>query len=162
MSFVPTGWGTPPRRKVFVSYDHEDTAQVNGFLGLRQLDIGFDFINHKLDRQIGGNNEAYQRKVIREEHIRPASVTVILIGVDFWKSKWSNWEIEDSVTEGNGLVAIALKDVAQATLPSEFSKYHTAKLVEFIPWTPTSFGAAVERAYQNREKLKQHGTILGR
>jgi hypothetical protein len=41
-----------PKRRIFISFDHDDTLQVNGFLGLRQILDGFDFYNHKLDRRI--------------------------------------------------------------------------------------------------------------
>jgi len=146
----------PPKRKVFVSHDHDDTDQANGFLGLRNLGLDFDFISHKLDHKISGQSDEYKRRVIREQHIKPASVTVVLIGVDYWMSKWSNWEVEDSVSEGNGLLAIALHGVTQACLPAAFKKYHDAKLVEFITWGHNAFGPAIERAYQNRERLQHH------
>ncbi len=155
LGYLATLLGSDPlKRKVFVSYDHDDTDQVNGFLGLRYLDLGVDFINHKLDHKIGGQDDEYKRRVIREQHIRPASVTVILIGVNYWMSKWSNWEIEDSVSEGNGLLAIALKGVGQANLPSEFQKYYGAGLVRFWGWEPSKFSQLINEAYQNREQLK--------
>lgn len=150
----------PPKRKVFVSYDHDDTEQVNGFLGLRYLDLGVDFINHKLDHTIGGQSDEYKRRIIREQHIRPASVTVVLIGVNYWMGKWSNWEIEDSVSEGNGLLAIALKGVGQATLPSEFQKYYSAGLVRFVSWAPQTFSQFINEANQNRGRLQQHKATI--
>ena len=150
----------PQKRKVFVSYDHDDTDQVNGFLGLRNLDVGVDFISHKLDREIQSKSDEYKRRVIKEQHIRLASVTVVLIGVNYWMSKWSNWEIEDSVDEGNGLLAVALKGVSQATLPSEFKKYHDAGLAKFWGWEPHMFSSLIEEAYQNRGKLQQHKAAL--
>ena len=64
--------------------------------------------------------------------------------------------MEDSVSEGNGLLAIALNGVTQARLPAAFKKYHDATLVEFIAWDHNAFGPAIERAYQNRVKLGQH------
>jgi len=150
-------YGAAPRRKVFVSYDHDDTDQANGFLGLRNLDVGFDFINKKLDYEIQSKSDDYKRRVIREKFIHDASVTVVLLGVNYHLSKWSNWEVEDSVDEGNGLLAIALKGVTgRVTLPAEFKKYHDAGLAKFIAWEPQYFQQRIEEAYQNREKIQQY------
>ncbi|MBL7131329.1 MAG: TIR domain-containing protein [Candidatus Omnitrophica bacterium] len=149
------------KRKVFVSYDHDDTDQVNGFMGLRNLPgINFDFINKKLDYEIQSQSDEYKRRVIREKFIRSASVTAVLIGVNYYLSKWSNWEIEDSIQEGNGLVAIALKGVERATLPSEFQKYLNKGLVYFRPWQPEHFQEWIEEAYQNRELLQKTSTEI--
>lgn len=68
------------KRRIFISFDHDDRAQVNGFLGLRNLMDNFDFYNHKLDRRVQSTNEDYVKRVIREEYISPASVTVVLAG----------------------------------------------------------------------------------
>ncbi len=158
----PSALGSFPKRKVFVSFDHDDADQVNGFHGLRNFDLGFDFIKHTLDRQILGQSDEYKRRVIREQHIRFASVTVILIGVNYWLSKWSNWEIEDSVTEGNGLVAIGLKEVTEAVLPTEFKKYHSLSLAGFYPWQPENFKLWVEEAYQNRPLKEKYDAEVRR
>lgn len=64
--------------------------------------------------------------------------------------------MEDSILEGNGLLAIALKDVEQAVLPSEFKKYYDAGLVRFSSWAPTAFTELINEAYLNRERLQQH------
>ena len=40
------------KRRVFISFDHDDTPQVVGFLGLRQFVDSFEFYNHKLDRRV--------------------------------------------------------------------------------------------------------------
>ena len=69
-----------PKRRIFISFDHDDTDQVNGFLGLRQILDGFEFFNHKLDRRINSTDAEYVCRVIRDEYIGPASVTVVLIG----------------------------------------------------------------------------------
>ena len=69
-----------PKRRIFISFDHDDTAQVNGFIGLREMLDGFDFYNHKLDRRIQSGDSDYIARVIREEYIKPASVCVVLIG----------------------------------------------------------------------------------
>jgi hypothetical protein len=33
------------KRRIFISFDHDDTSKVNGFLGLRNITDSFDFYN---------------------------------------------------------------------------------------------------------------------
>ena len=77
------------KRRIFISFDHDDTAQVNGFLGLREIMDGLEFYNHKLDRRIMSTDADYVKRVIREEYIKPASVTVVLIGNRTAQSNWA-------------------------------------------------------------------------
>ena len=35
------------KRRIFISFDHDDTDKVNGFLGLREIIDGCEFYNHK-------------------------------------------------------------------------------------------------------------------
>ena len=99
-----------PKRRIFISFDHADTEQVNGFLGLRNVLDNLEFYNHKLDRRIQSNDSNYVTRIIREEYLRPASVTVVLIGNNTAASPWVRWEIEESLRQGKGILGIRLKD----------------------------------------------------
>ena len=127
-----------PKRRVFISFDHDDTAQVNGFLGLRNIIENLQFYNHKLDHEIQGQSDEYKRRRIREKYIRPASVTVVLIGNRTAYSRWVTWEISDSLTEGNGLLGIYLpKSTGQIPqgLPTEHvGGWEPDKFVSWIEW----------------------------
>ena len=94
------------KRRIFISFDHADTAQVNGFLGLRNITDSFDFFNHKLDHRIQSRDAEYVRRVIREDYIRPASVTVVMIGNMTYESTWVKREIEESLRQGKGILGI--------------------------------------------------------
>ena len=98
------------KRRVFISFDHDDTEKVNGFLGLRNIVDDLDFHNHKLDHRINSDDTEYVRRVIREEYISPASVTVVLIGNRTATSPWVEWEIGESLRQKMGLLGIHLKD----------------------------------------------------
>ena len=129
------------KRRIFVSFDHDDTQQVTGFLGLRQFVDNFDFYNHKLDRRIKSADAEYVARVIREEYIRPASVTVVLIGNRTAQSQWVKWEIEESKRQGKGILGIRLKDTwgpIPAGIPSE----------AVGGWDPDKFASWVEWAFQ--------------
>ena len=69
-----------PKRRVFISFDHDDTEKVNGFLGLSNIIDNLEFYNRKLDHGINSSDENYVKRVIREDYISPASVTIVLIG----------------------------------------------------------------------------------
>jgi|SRR5712692_6403630 len=129
------------KRRIFISFDHDDQQQVNGFLGLREFVDNFEFYNHKLDRRIQSNNGEYIGRVIREEYIHPASVTVVLIGNRTAFSDWVKWEIQESIRQGKGLLGIRLKGTWGPTpqgIPEE----------AVGGWNPDKFAGWVEWAYQ--------------
>ena len=127
-----------PKRRIFISFDHDDTDQVNGFLGLRNIIDGFEFYNHKLDRRINSTDEDYIKRVIRQEYIRPASVTVVLVGTRTADSRWVRWEIDESSRQENGLLAIRLKGTTgriPAGIPSNaVGGWDPEKFAGWIAW----------------------------
>ncbi len=133
------------RRRIFVSFDHDDTTQVNGFLGLRQVMDGFEFYNHKLDRRINSVDPAYVGRVIREEYIQPASVTVVLIGNRTAQSPWVQWEIQESVRQGKGILGIRLKGTYGA-VPAGIPAGAVGG------WDPEKFAGWIEWAYQQSQR----------
>lgn len=134
-----------PKRRIFISFDHDDTAQVSGFMGLRQILDNFDFYNHKLDRRIQSSDSEYVSRVIREDYIRPASVTVVLIGSKTAQSKWVQREIEQSKRQGKGLLGIRLKGSTGA-VPAGIASSAVGN------WNPEKFASWIEWAYQTRGK----------
>lgn len=133
------------KRRIFISYDHDDTEKVNGFIGLREIMDGFEFFNHKLDHRINSRDADYVCRVIREEYITPASVTVVLIGNRTAQSDWVRWEVDESRKQGKGILGIRLKDTAGAVpggVPSN----------AVGDWQPEKFASWIEWAYQQRGK----------
>lgn len=131
------------KRRIFISFDHDDTAQVNGFLGLRQIMDGLEFYNHKLDRRIMSTDANYVKHVIREEYIKPASVTVVLIGNQTAQSTWVKWEIQESLHQGKGLLGIRLKE-SYGAIPAGIPESAVGS------WNPEKFLSWIEWAYLNR------------
>jgi Thoeris protein ThsB, TIR-like domain len=130
-------------RRIFISFDHGDTDKVNGFLGLRNIIDNFDFYNHKLDHRINSSDGDYIRRVIREEYIRPASVTVVLIGNQTAYSKWVRWEIAESKRQGKGLLGIRLKDT-YGPIPEGLQNTQVGD------WQPEKFASWIEWVYHQR------------
>jgi len=131
------------KRRIFISFDHYDTDQVNGFLGLREIIDGFEFYNHKLDHRINSSDIDYVCRVIRDEYIASASVTVVLIGNRTAQSDWVRWEIGESLRQGKGVLGIRLKGSAGA-IPQGIPANAVGD------WQPEKFARWIEWAYQNR------------
>lgn len=131
-------------RRIFISFDHDDTQKVNGFLGLRNIMDGFEFYNHKLDHRIKSTDVDYVCRVIREDYIRPASVTVVLIGNRTAQSEWVKWEITESLREGKGILGIHLPDT-YGPVPEGIPANAVGS------WQPEKFPSWIEWAYQNRK-----------
>jgi hypothetical protein len=90
---------------VFVSFDHDDANQVNGFRALiKNPNHPLDFHDHSLKEPVidlNGKPIKYPpsdsrskpvRDAIREKFTR-ASKMVVLIGDNTWQSEWVTWEI---------------------------------------------------------------------
>lgn len=133
------------KRRIFISFDHDDTSQVSGFMALRNIIDNFDFYNHKLDKRIDSSNADYVCRVIREEYIRPASVTVVLIGNNTANSPWVKWEIEESIRQGKGILGIRLKD-QWGSIPAGIPSNAVGG------WQPDEFAGWIEWAYQQSRK----------
>ena len=84
-----------PRHNVFVSYQHDDQYYQDLFVAM----MGDDIINKSVGN--GDIDDGLRvdttRMRIREDHIRQASVTVVLIGPCTWQRKHVDWEISYSL-----------------------------------------------------------------
>ena len=61
----------------------------------------------ELDRY--STNTDYVKRIMREEYIRPASVTAALIGSATASSPWVRWEVAEGQRQSEGLLGIRLK-----------------------------------------------------
>ena len=88
-----------PRHKVFVSYHHaNDEYYRMQFTNLFSTALK-SFISKSVE--VGDisptTSTDYIRSRIRDEFIRDASVTIVLIGTETWKRKHVDWEISGSI-----------------------------------------------------------------
>ena len=100
-----------PRHKVFISFHHEDQRHKDRFVNL----MGDNMIDESVEVGDIPQNIAVEtiRRSVRDEFIRGATVTVVLIGPCTWQRKHVDWEIGSSLraTKLNrrcGLVGILL------------------------------------------------------
>lgn len=85
-----------PRHKVFISFHHEDQYYKDLFASLMEHDIVDQSVE---DGDIDDDNLSTDsiRQKIRDEFIREATVTVVLIGPCTWQRKHVDWEIGSSL-----------------------------------------------------------------
>ncbi len=101
-----------PRHKTFISF-HEKDKRYRDLL-VRMLDGNVvDKSVHDEDIDDTGLKTSTVRRIIRDDHIADASVTVVLIGPNTWRRKHVDWEIGSSIrkTKKNsrcGLLGILL------------------------------------------------------
>ena len=103
------------RHKVFVSYHHElDQRRRNTFerLFAEIYDI-MDSRSVKIGEIPNGLNVDEISRRIRDDHLRDATVAVVLVGRDTWRRKHVDWEIAATVraTDANprsGLIGVLL------------------------------------------------------
>ena len=99
------------RHRVFVSFHHDDQSYKDSFVRM----MGENMIDESVDIGDIPQNIAVEtiRQRIRDEFIRSASVTVVLIGPGTWQRKHVDWEIGSSLRDTNlnprcGLLGILL------------------------------------------------------
>jgi hypothetical protein len=131
-----------PKKRVFMSFIEEDKARV---WGLRLLagnpNFDLEFYDESLRSPIDSLDAAYIKAKIRAK-IERASVTVCLISEQTHASRWVDWELEETDRHGTPIIAMALKDVTQATLPALIRQ----KGLTFYGWDPERLNTLIRDA----------------
>jgi hypothetical protein len=147
-----------PTRRVFISYEGSDRMKAKGFRLLRwnnNVDVSFHD-RHLLD-PVDSTNDDYIRSCIRDE-MKGTSVTVVMVGENTKDSDWVDYEIERSLKEGNGLVAIKVDDdISDEDVPDKLKENGA----EIVDWDPDEFDDTIERAASQRSKVGE-STVRGR
>ena len=148
-----------PRHTVFISFKHEDTQQVNGFIGMTNFDNDFDFINRKLDYMIQGTTETIAN-TIRENYIKKSVVTVVLLGERTHitdPGDWINREIKMTLRQKHGLLGIFLKDVTTNKVPVTLYESYQNKYAEILWWKEyKGFRQAIHDAFTRSQRFNDY------
>jgi hypothetical protein len=127
-------------KRVFLSFAYEDIGQVRGLrLLAANPKFELEFFDESVKQTINSTNEAYVRGVIRDK-INRTSVTVCLISKTTHTSRWVDWELEESDKKGNSIIAMALKGIDSATLPTLIK----TKGLTFHTWNPEYLGTLID------------------
>ena len=159
-----------PRHKVFISFHEDDIKYKNRFVSMMGKRI--------VDRSVKvGNIDDTNiktptiRQKIRDDYIRDATVTIVLIGPETWQRKHVDWEIGSSIrkTKKNprcGLIGILLPNhrnygsgrvnlgLVPPRLADNVSDDGCAKIYRWPkPWTPAKVAQWIHAAYIRRDAI---------
>lgn len=117
-------------KRVFLSFIVEDKDKVNGVRLLASNPrYNLEFYDESVQVPYNSSNADYIKSQIREK-IRRASITTCFISEQTHTSRWVDWELEESERQGNQIIAMAVKGVNQAVLPTLIKQ----KNLPFHPW----------------------------
>jgi hypothetical protein len=134
------------RRHVFISFAYEDLGDVNLFRGQAKnenTDLAFD--DYSVKEAFESTNADYVRRQIREK-IDRCSVTVVYLSKSSAASKWVNWEIEESLRRGKGVIGLHKGDVPPKDMPPALA----ASGCQVVKWEHAALIKAIEAASAKR------------
>lgn len=122
-------------KRIFLSFIAEDEQQVSGLrlLAASPKYAYLEFYDESVRVPYDSSNAEYVKTKIRAK-INRTSVTVCLISPDTHSSKWVDWELEESQKKGNQIIAMALKGVDNAVLPTLIRELK----LTFHAWDPST------------------------
>lgn len=133
-------------RHVFISFDHEDLNEVNLMRGQAKNDnVDLQFDDHSVKEPYDSINADYIKRNIREK-IDRCSVTVVYLTDKTASSKWVNWEIEESLKRGKGVIGVYKGDTSPTMMPPAFQQ-NGCKAVK---WEHAAMMKAIEEASTRR------------
>lgn len=128
-------------RRGFISFRAEDKPKVDGLrLLAKNPNYDLEFYDESVRAPIDSQIAEYVKRVIREK-IGRAGVVLCLVNTDTHKSAWVDWELETAIKSQTPIVAMAVKDLERATLPSPIRNK-----VRFRTWSPGSLGSILDAA----------------
>ena len=167
----------PQKHKVFISYYHDDdqrykdrlVGRMGNLIVDRSVDVG-DIVDSNLPLD-------EIRRQIRDDFIRDATVTIVLIGPRTWQRKHVDWEIHSSLrdTDHNkrcGLLGILLPGHPNFQKPEYNSRLIPPRLAlncggddsyaDIYDWTRNvaKVQSWIHRAFQRRNQQPDPDTSL--
>lgn len=136
----------PEKRSVFISFAGEDLKEVNLLRGqAKKDDSELEFVDRSLKDPFDSKKAEYIRRGIRER-IRQASVTVVFVSNSTAQSKWVNWEVEESIRQGKGVIAMHSGESPPTKLPDSINE----NKIKIVPWKHETLMKEIERAAKKR------------
>jgi len=141
-----TGAQNNSSRHVFISFAYEDVDEVNLLRGQAKNDkLALQFDDYSVKEPFDSTNADYIKRQIREK-IDRCSVTVVYLSDKTASSRWVNWEIEESIKRGKGVIGIYQGNKAPARLPTAFQLYGC----KAVKWEHSALMDAIENASTKR------------
>lgn len=147
------------RRRVFVSYQHQDQLKAKGFNLMRyNKALGLEFVTRGLLDPVKSSDPGYITSQIKAT-MKGTSVTVVLLGDKTADSSWIAKEIRMSGEKDppNGLVGIKLSP--DASVPEGMEG---AEILNWnVPEDVREFGAAIDRAAAGARRMADAQALVG-
>ena len=97
-------------RKVFFSFKYDDVARAMIVRNSWVTQDSAGFIDKADFEEVKRKGDAAIKKWI-DEQLKGTTVTVVLVGENTKKSKWVQYEIDESIKRGNGLLEINISKI---------------------------------------------------
>jgi hypothetical protein len=131
---------------VFISFAYEDVDEVNLLRGQAKNDKSdLQFDDYSVKEAFDSTNADYIRQQIREK-IDKTSVTVVYLSENSAKSEWVNWEIEESLKRGKGVIGVYKADTRPTIVPKTFLE----NKCRAVKWTHEDLVKAIDEASEKR------------
>jgi MTH538 TIR-like domain (DUF1863) len=132
----------PAKRNIFISFIKEDLDEVNLLRGqAKNEDNDLEFNDWSLRESFNSKQAEYIQRGIRER-IRLSSATMVYLSDITYRSKWVNWEIQESIKLGKQVIGVYKGDSPPKILPSSIIKYRC----KLIKWTHKGIATAIENS----------------
>jgi hypothetical protein len=140
-----TGSGTG-RCNVFISFAAEDLNDVKMLRGqAKNENADIEFNDWSLKEPYNSERAEYIKRGIRER-LRQCSVTIVYVSDKTANSEWVNWEIQESIALGKGVVAMYKGDTPPARLPQAI----TDSNIPVVRWNQRELAEAIRKQSKNR------------
>lgn len=136
-----------PRRRVFISFRHTDKDKVDLLRGQAKNEkSNLDFIDMSLKVPFDSENAQYIKRGIRER-IKRSSVTVVFVSKETHKSKWVNWEINESLKLNKGVVVV---NTGKPSTKMPTSVKENRDKIQVVSWNHQEIMKAISETAEER------------
>lgn len=133
-------------RHVFISFAYEDMDEVNLLRGQAKKDnTELQFDDHSVKEAYDSENADYLKRKIREK-IDRCSVTVVYLSEKTASSSWVNWEVEESLKRGKGVIGVYKGDSQPTNTPPAFQQ----NKCKAVKWEHAALMKAIEDVNSKR------------
>ena len=163
---MPNVFGTPSKRKVFISYCANDRATVDSFVNywaIRQGVFTPKMVGGTYGQDIIDSTDTnYVMGRLRTEYLSDSTVTLVLLGSCTHSRRYVDWELKASLRQGstytpNGLLGILLPTYSSGIiLPERFTanwpsaNYQGYANYHWAPESADQLRRWIEEAYERR------------
>jgi len=134
------------KHNVFISFASEDLNDVNMLRGqAKNENSDIEFNDWSLKKPFDSKDADYIKRGIRER-IRQCSVVIVYVSDKTADSKWVDWEVQEAMAMGKGVVAMYKGDKPPSRLPKVISDNE----ISVVPWNQKELTEAITKLARNR------------